>query len=94
MTMRADLPDRPYGPEGDAWRAWMRAHGIDPRDVPCGEWVEVDGRVIRYVSVVRDGERRPRYDRQRGTFMAEVRECQVYGRRPAPFPSPIGGGAP
>ena len=30
-----------------------KAHGIDPNDVPLGEWVERDGRVIRYVAVVR-----------------------------------------
>ena len=88
--MRVELPDRPYGPEGDAWRAWMRTHGIDPSDVPCGEWVEVDGRVIRYVSAVRVGGRFV-WDYEADGVATEVRECQVYGRRPAPFPSLIGG---
>lgn len=87
MSMRVEFGERPPPDELRAWQRWMRRHGIDPNDVPVGDsFVEVDGRVIRYVSVVRDSKHRPRYDRERETFVTEVRECQVYGRRPAPFP--------
>ena len=89
MIERIDLPDRlPSDPELTLWRAWMRRHGIDPSDVPLGEWIERDGRVLRYVAVVRDAGGRPVFDRERDSFAVEVRECQVYGRRPDPFPVP------
>ena len=88
MTERVEFGKMPPRAELRAWQRWMRRHGIDPNDVPVGDgFVEVDGLVVRYCSIVRVAGR-PVFDRERETFAVETRECQVYGRRPDPFPVP------
>ena len=84
---RREFGERPPPDELRAWQAWMRTHGIDPNNVPIGKgWVERHGRVVRYLALVRiDG--RIVWPRGAEAPLTEVRECQVYSRRPAPFPT-------
>lgn len=87
MIERVEFDELPPFDELQAWQTWMRAHGIDPRDVPIGDsFVEVDGRVIRYTAAVRVDGRMIKAPDGGDWPMTEIRECQVYGRRPAPFP--------
>jgi hypothetical protein len=57
-TRRVDFPGRLCAVEQEAWCTWLRAHRINPMDVPVPGWLEVDdeARTIRYLSVLRNGK--------------------------------------
>lgn len=79
MSERVEFGTMPSKGELVEWQAWLRAYGIEPNCVVIPGWIEVDGRVIRYLAghiVARPG---------RDEFETHAREV-LAGSDVAPFP--------
>lgn len=50
-----DWPSLHTDPRHDTLLTWLRINGINPNDLPPNQNITIDGGLIRYVALVRDG---------------------------------------
>lgn len=89
---RVEFDVLPPEPERLLWCDWLRAHGIDPKDVALPGWIERSDRnfQITFSTYARDERGRIQLNAERTEALRSTRTVQL-GEPPLPFPEPGGG---